>query len=29
MVRAEVLDGGPRAPELQWPAVTRREARGL
>jgi hypothetical protein len=29
MVRVEVLDGGPRAPELQWPVVTRREARGL
>ena len=29
MVRVEVLDGGPRAPELRWPAVTRREARGL
>ena len=29
MVRVEVLDAGPRAPELRWPAVTRREARGL
>ncbi|SRR6266567_3474429 len=29
MVRVEVLDGGPRAPELRWPVVTRREARGL
>ena len=24
MVRVEVPDGGPRAPELRWPAVTRR-----